>query len=574
MSNAEQTFQHWLESPYFDERTKEEMRTFQNDRKEIEDRFGKELSFGTGGLRGLLGAGTNRINMYTVRRATQGLADYIRELHGESRGVVIAYDSRHMSAELSEETALCLNANGIRTYRFESLRPTPELSFAVRELNCIAGVVITASHNPAPYNGYKVYWADGAQITPPHDRNILRHAEAVTSFESVKTMEKEAAVEADLYKTIGEEIDERYYEELLKLTIDREVLKQYADQVRIVYTPLHGTGAIPVTTLLNRLGITHTCIVKEQWEPDGDFTTCETPNPEEPDVYRLALKLAEEQNADLIIATDPDSDRIGVMAKDETGRYVLFNGNETGLLLGEYILSRRKERGTIPSDGVLMTTIVSSPMAERMADAYHLQLRKVLTGFKYIGNEMRIFDEEGGHEYIYGFEESYGCLYGRYVHDKDAQSAVVILAELAASCRAEGVTLVQKRNELDQKYGCYREDLITVRLSGADGLARSKAVMETLLSPDRQSIGGKAILAVQDYRSGVRLDRNTGRRTDLKLPYSNVVYFELEDGWCAIRPSGTEPKLKCYLGVNAENAGTADADLSALREGLIALAGI
>ena len=567
-------YQYWLDEPYFDEDTKRELRAITGKELEIEDRFRKDLEFGTGGMRGLMGAGTNRLNIYTVRKATQGLANYIKEQGGADRGVVISFDSRVHSEEFAEQTALCLNANGIRTYRFESLRPTPELSFAVRELGCIAGVAITASHNPAEYNGYKVYWEDGGQITPPHDRNIMNHAAAVTSWTAPKMMTHAEAVEADLYKTLGEEIDERYYEELLKLTIRPDVLKDQADQLRIVYTPLNGCGNIPVRTVLKRLGIRHVKVVEEQEAPDGRFPTCPSPNPEEPAAWEYALRTAKDYDADLVIATDPDSDRLGVQAKDpKTGAYVLFTGNMTGVLMADYILKERAARHTLPKDGILMSTIVSSPMGRPIAQEYGCAFRETLTGFKYIGEQMRIFEEQGTPSFVFGYEESYGCLYGDYVRDKDAQSAVVILAEMAASCRARGITLVEALEELYQKYGYWKEGLMTVKLSGQDGRLKRQKLMEAMRNGTLSEIGGRKILAVRDYKTGLRSDRITHKTEDTGLPVSNVIYYELEGGWCCARPSGTEPKVKFYFGVCEETSEAAETGLAALRQALEALAG-
>ena len=573
MNDAMTRYQYWLDEPYFDEHTKEELRALAGNEEEIEDRFHKDLEFGTGGMRGLMGAGTNRLNIYTVRRATQGLANYIKEQGGMDRGVVISFDSRYHSEEFAEETALCLNANGIRTYRFESLRPTPELSFAVRELGCIAGVAITASHNPAEYNGYKVYWEDGGQITPPHDRNIMAHAAAVTSWTAPKTMPREEAVESELYKTLGEEIDERYYEEVLKLTLCPDVLKEEADQLRIVYTPLNGCGNIPVRTLLERLGIRHVKTVEEQEAPDGSFATCPSPNPEEPEAWTFAIRTAEEYDADLVIATDPDSDRLGVQAKDpKTGKYVLFTGNMTGVLMADYILGKRAENHTLPRDGVLMSTIVSSPMGRPIAAAYGCEFRETLTGFKYTGEQMRLFEEQGKPSFVFGYEESYGCLYGDYVRDKDAQSAVVILAEMAAACRKRGITLVQALEELYQKYGYWKEGLMTVRLSGQDGRRKRQELMDAMRSGSLTEIGGRKILAVRDYKSGIRTDRISHAVSDTGLPVSDVVYYELDGGWCCARPSGTEPKVKFYFGVCGASAEEADSGLAELRRALETLA--
>ena len=568
-NDAMSAYRYWMEDPYFDSATKEELRAIGDNTEEIEDRFGTDLAFGTGGMRGLMGAGTNRLNIYTVRRATQGLANYILAENGQSKGVVITFDSRHHSEEFAEEAALCLNANGIRTYRFESLRPTPELSFAVREFGCIAGVAITASHNPAEYNGYKVYWEDGGQIVPPHDRNIMTFASQVGSWSEVKTMSRADAVAADLYKLIGSELDERYYEELLKLTIRPDILKREAGNLRIVYTPLNGCGRIPVQTLLARLGITHVRTVAEQEEPDGGFPTCRMPNPEEKDAWTLALRDAEEYDADLVIATDPDADRLGVQAKDpKTGDYVMFTGNMTGVLMTEYILRHRAEQGTLPKNGAVYTTIVSSPLGRDIAEAYGCTFHETLTGFKYIGEQMRICEETGKDSFVFGYEESYGCLYGDYVRDKDAQSAVVILAEMAAECRHRGITLVQALDELYRRYGYCREGQLSVKLQGVQGARRRDALMASMREGSRDSFGGQKILAVRDYKTGVRKDLSAGTAGDTGLPVSDVVYYELEKGWCCVRPSGTEPKVKFYFGVRADSADEAERRLAELRAAL------
>ncbi len=468
-----ENYEKWCTDPIFDEATKAELREIAGEEKEIEDRFYRELSFGTGGLRGVIGAGTNRMNVYTVTKATQGLANYIRRQGGEEKGVAIAFDSRNMSVEFSEKAALCLNANGIRTYRFETLRPTPELSFALRELGCIAGIVITASHNPPEYNGYKVYWEDGAQITAPRDKEIIAEVNAVTDFASIRMMERTEAEEKGLFRVIGQEIDDRYMEELKKLVLRPESIRKMADRLKIVYTPLHGTGNLPVRRVLGELGFADVQVVPEQELPDGSFSTVSYPNPEDPKAFALALALAGKTGADLVLATDPDADRLGVYAKDtKTGAYIPFTGNMSGLLIAEYELSTRRELGRLPKNGALVKTIVSSDMADGIAGEYGVEVIEVLTGFKYIGEQIKFFEQTGSHEYLFGYEESYGCLVGTHARDKDAVAAVMALCEAAAYYKEKGLTLWDQMLNIYEKYGYYKEDLVSVTMKGADGAKR------------------------------------------------------------------------------------------------------
>ena len=565
-----QVYESWLEDQYFDEATKKELLDIAGDEKEIEDRFYRELEFGTGGLRGLIGAGTNRMNIYTVRKATQGLANYIIKAGGQEKGAAIAYDSRRMSKEFAKEAALCLNSNGIKTYIFESLRPTPELSFAVRELKCIAGIVITASHNPAEYNGYKVYWEDGAQITPPHDKNILAEVAAVTSYDQVSTIEEEEAVKLGLYNVIGEEIDARYMEELKKQSIHPEIIRKMAEDIKIVYTPLHGTGNLPVRRVLKELGFKQVYVVEEQEKPDGKFPTVSYPNPEDPKAFALALKLAEEVDADIVLATDPDADRLGVYAKDsKTGEYVSFTGNMSGMLIAEYILREKKKNGTLPENAALVKTIVTTNMADVLCRDYGVRLTEVLTGFKFIGEQIKLFEENDSYSYIFGLEESYGCLAGTYARDKDACVAVMMLCEAAAAYKEEGKTLWDGMLELYEKYGYFREDLETITLKGISGAEQIKEIMEKLRSAPPADIGGTRVKEVRDYQSSVVKNLETGEEKTLILPKSNVLYFEMEDDcWCCARPSGTEPKIKFYIGVKADSLDSADELLKKVKEDL------
>ena len=571
--NYKEVYREWCTDAYFDEQTKEELRAIAGDEKEVEDRFYRPLEFGTGGLRGVIGAGTNRMNIYTVRQATQGLANYILSRNGQEKGVAIAYDSRIMSSEFAQEAALCLNANGIRTYRFTSLRPTPELSFAVRTLGCIAGIVITASHNPREYNGYKVYWEDGAQITPPHDKNILAEVAKVTSFTMVKTMSKADAVAQGLYCEIGDEIDDAYMAELKKQSIHPEIIRQMAKDFTIVYTPLHGTGNIPVRRVLRELGFEKVYVVPEQELPDGNFPTVAYPNPESPKAFELALALAKEVDADIVLATDPDADRLGVYCKDNsTGQYVSFTGNMSGMLIAEYILRERKATGTMPAHPALVETIVTTDMAKVIADAYDVKLIEVLTGFKYIGEQIRLFEENGTYDYVFGLEESYGCLAGTYARDKDACVAVMMLCEVASWYKKQGKTLWDAMVDMYETYGYFKEGLETMTLKGMDGAAQIQEMMRQAREHLPKQIGPYQVLAVRDYQNDVRTDMTDGSQQSTGLPTSNVLYYELADhSWCCVRPSGTEPKIKFYFGVKGSSLEDASHRLEELQQAMMAL---
>jgi phosphoglucomutase len=564
-------YKSWLENPYFDEDTKAELRGLEGDEKEIEDRFYRELEFGTGGLRGVIGAGTNRMNIYTVRKATQGLANYVKAQNGQEKGVAIAYDSRRMSPEFAKEAALCLNSNGIKTFIFPSLRPTPELSFAVRELHCIAGIVITASHNPAEYNGYKVYWEDGAQITPPHDKNILAEVAKVTDYNQVTTMAEADAVAAGLYNVIDESLDKKYMEQLKAQSIHPEIISKMAEDIKIVYTPLHGTGNLPVRSVLKELGFKNVYVVKEQELPDGNFPTVSYPNPEDPKAFTLALKLAKEVDADIVLATDPDADRLGVYAKDtKTGEYVSFTGNMSGMLIAEYILRERKATGTLPENAALVKTIVTTNMADVLTEDYNVKLIEVLTGFKYIGEQIKWFEEDNSYSYVFGLEESYGCLAGTYARDKDACVAVMMLCEVAASYKAQGKTLWDGMLEIYEKYGYFREGLETITMKGITGAEQIQAIMEKLRNNPPTVIGGVKVKEFRDYKSSVAKNLATGEESQITLPKSNVLYFDMEDNyWCCARPSGTEPKIKFYIGVKGTSLEDSDARLKKTVEDLM-----
>jgi len=569
-------YEEWLSNQVFDEDTKKELESVKGNDKEIEDRFYKDLEFGTGGLRGVIGAGSNRINRYTVRRATQGLANYIIENAGEegkNKGVVIAFDSRNYSSEFALETALCLNANGIKAYLFESLRPTPELSFAVRELKCIAGVVITASHNPPEYNGYKVYWEDGAQITPPHDKGIIAKVNEIADYSDAKIMSEGAAKEAGLLEIIGEEIDNRYEEELLKLVEDKDVIKEQASSLKIVYTPLHGTGNIPVRRVLAALGFENVYVVSEQERPDGNFPTVSYPNPEDKNAFALALKLAKEKDADLVLATDPDADRLGVYVKDsKTGEYHSLTGNMSGILICQYLLEQKMRKGTLPQNGAIVSTIVTTDMAKELANKYNLKFIETLTGFKFIGEQIKLFEENNSYEYVFGFEESYGCLVGTHARDKDAVVAVMSLCEAAAYYRAHGKTLWDQMQNIFEMYGYYREGLASITLKGVEGAEKIQQIIQSLRNNPPQMIGDYKVLKVRDYKKEIIFDMNTKEEYATNLPVSNVLYYELSDkAWCCVRPSGTEPKIKFYMGVVGSNDKDSMKKLESLKEAVLKL---
>lgn len=568
--DCRQEYEMWCTDAYFDEKTKEELKSLAGNEAEIEDRFYRRLEFGTGGLRGVIGAGTNRMNIYTVRLATQGLANYIISQKGQEKGVAIAYDSRMMSPEFAKEAALCLNANGIKTYLFESLRPTPELSFAVRKLHCIAGIVITASHNPREYNGYKVYWEDGAQITPPHDKNILAEVTKVTTFSQVKMMEENIARVMGLYQIIGTDFDDLYIAQLKAQSIHPEMIRETAKEMKIVYTPLHGSGNIPVRRVLLQLGFEQVYVVEEQEKPDGTFPTVAYPNPEDAHAWELALNLAKKVDADIVLATDPDADRLGVYAKDtKTGEYVSFTGNMSGMLIAEYILRERTKNQTLPKNPALVETIVTTDMAKVIAAEYKTELVEVLTGFKYIGEQIKWFEESGSHSYVFGLEESYGCLAGTYARDKDACVAVMMLCEVASYYKQQGKTLWDAMLDLYEKYGYYKEGLATITLKGIDGAEQIQNMMKAYRENPPKELAGHQVLAVRDYKADTRTNLITKEVTETGLPSSNVLYYELSDqAWCCVRPSGTEPKIKFYFGVKGSSLSDAEQQLKELEEAM------
>ncbi len=568
-------YQEWTTNPIFDEATREELKSIAGDEEEIKDRFYKDLEFGTAGMRGVLGNGTNRMNIYTVTKATQGLANYILKQGTENKGVVIAYDSRNMSPEFAESTALCFNANGIKTYIFESLRPVPVLSYAVRELGCTAGVMITASHNPPEYNGYKVYWDDGAQIVNPIDKEIIAEVNKVKDYSLIRTMTLEEAKQQRLYNIVGPALDKLYMREIEKQVINKDVIKEQSD-LNIVYTPLHGTGNLPVQNVLADLGFKNVYVVPEQELPNGSFPTVELPNPEDPKAFEMALKLAKKVNADVVLATDPDADRLGVYAKDsKTGEYKIFTGNMSGLLIAEYLFSQKKENHTLSENGALITTIVSSNLAQAIAKEYNLEFIETLTGFKYIGEQIRKFEKDGSHTYEFGFEESYGCLVGTHARDKDAVTAVMILCEAAAYYKTKGLSLWDQMINIFEKYGYYKEGIMTAAFKGAEGGLKMQALMDNIRKNPPTKLGNYNVVKFRDYKLNKIVDIKTDAICETGLPESNVLYFELEnDAWCCVRPSGTEPKVKFYMGVKSKTMEQADKDLAELRKAMSLIANI
>ncbi len=561
-------YKKWCEDVTFDEETRKEMLSIKDNDKEIKDRFYKELEFGTAGLRGVIGNGTNRMNKYTVGKATQGLANFILKKGTQNKGVVISFDSRNMSPEFSKQTALILNANGIKTYIMDKLRPVPELSFAVRELKATAGIMITASHNPAKYNGYKVYWDDGAQIVPPNDKDIIAEVNNVKYYSEIKTMKEDEAVRKGLYNVIGKDIDDKYIEALKKCVLNPEIVKEQGKNIKIVYTPLHGAGNELVQRILKEIGFENVYVVPEQEKPDGNFPTVKKPNPESKEAFELALKLGKEKDADIVLATDPDADRLGIYAKDsKTGKYMSFTGNMSGMLIAEYEISQKKEKGILPKNGMIVTSIVSTNMARDVANAYGLELVECLTGFKYIGETIRKSEENNDRKFVFGFEESYGCLIDTYARDKDAVSAVMVLCEAAAYYKTKGLTLWDKMIEMFEEYGYYNEGQVSIELEGADGAEKIKKIMTSLKEKNIEKIGKYRVLKFKDYENEKIKDMRTGEISKTNLPKAKVLYYELENNcWCCIRPSGTEPIIKLYVAVRSNNIENSEKELEEMKK--------
>jgi phosphoglucomutase len=566
-----ENYKKWCEDTYFDEATRAELKAIEGNDKEIQERFYKDLEFGTGGLRGIIGAGTNRLNIYTVSKATQGFANYIIK-QGEDavkKGVAIAFDSRRMSPEFAEITALVLNGNGIKTYIYPSLRPTPMLSFAVRELNCTGGVVITASHNPPEYNGYKVYWADGGQVPYPRDEAIIEEVNAVTDFHTIKTANKDEAVKAGLFNVIGEEVDEAFDKNVLAQIVNPEIIKEQHD-LKIVYTPIHGSGNKPVRRVLKKAGFENVTVVPEQELPDSEFTTVGYPNPENPAVFELAIKLAEKIDADIILGTDPDCDRVGAVVKTKDGSYTVLTGNMTGTLICNYICSQKAKLGTLPKNGALVSTIVSSEMTKAIAKKYNLAYFDVLTGFKYIGEKIKEFEQTGEYQYVFGFEESYGCLSGTYARDKDAVVASLLICEMAAYYKSRGMSLYDGLMELYDTYGVYKEIIHSITLKGIEGIENMKKIMDTLRKDAPSEIAGVKVTETRDYLEDKIVDVATGKVSPTNLPKSNVLYFTLaDDTWFCVRPSGTEPKIKIYFGTKADTVENAEKKIATAQDGIM-----
>ncbi len=572
-NDYKKTYEQWVNSSFFDAATRAELKAIEGDDAEIRERFFDDLEFGTAGLRGIIGAGTNRMNTYVVARATQGLANYIISRHGQARGVAIAFDCRRFSPEFADVAACVLAANGIKAFRFESLRPTPELSFAVRYLGCIAGINITASHNPPEYNGYKVYWEDGAQITPPNDIGIMLEVKKL-SIEDSKMITVEEAKEKGLYQVIGKEVDDAYISELKKLVIHQDTIDQYAKEIKVVYSPLHGTGNIPARRILAELGFTNVYVVPEQELPDGEFPTVSYPNPEAKEAFALALKLAEEKDADLVLATDPDADRLGVYVKDsKSGEYKCLTGNMSGSLLAEYEISQIQATRGLPEDGRLIKSIVTTNMAACIADNYGVKMEECLTGFKFIGQKMLAYEHSGHGTYLFGFEESYGCLIGTHARDKDAIVATMALCEAATFYKSQGKTLWDAMIDMYERYGYWIDDICTITMKGVDGVEKIKSIMKLLRKDIPTNISGYDVIAVRDYDTDVVRNMHTGAETPTFLPKSNVLYFELEnDAWLCVRPSGTEPKIKFYFGLKGdslEDAKVKSKDFEQKLQGLI-----
>ena len=568
MNNYFEKYNEWLNDDCFDDETKKELNSIRDNEEEIKDRFYKELEFGTAGLRGVIGAGTNRMNKYTVGRATQGLANFINKMKIENPSVVISYDSRHMSKEFSEIAALVLNANGIKVNLFDNLRPVPELSFSVRYLNATAGIMITASHNPPEYNGYKVYWSDGAQIVPPIDKGIIDEVLSIEDFSLIKTLNKNEAIEAGLLNYVGEEIDDAFINALKSSCLNPEIIKKEVKNVKIVYTPLHGAGNLPVQRILKELGFENVYVVPEQEKPDGDFPTVSYPNPEDPKAFELALKLAKEVDADVVLATDPDADRLGVFSKMSNGEYVSYTGNMSALLICEYELSQKKEKGIFPNNGAIITTVVSSELTKAIAENYGAKVFETLTGFKWIGEKIRKFEEENSYKYLFGFEESYGCLIAPHARDKDGISAVMALCEATAFYKNKGWSLWEQMIKIYEKYGYYREGQVSIVLKGADGAEEIKNKMAKMRSNPPTELAGLKVLEVRDYQEHV-IKKADGEVSETDLPTSNVLYYELSNNsWCCVRPSGTEPKIKFYMGVKGSTMQDAENQLAVLSEAM------
>lgn len=560
----------WLESAIIDEKIKEELRSLK-DEGEIEDRFYKDLEFGTGGLRGIIGAGSNRMNIYTVSKATQGFANYLNQRF-ENPSVAIAYDSRNMSDEFSKAAALTLCANNIKVYLYESLRPTPMLSFAARYLNCSGGIVVTASHNPKEYNGYKVYDEFGGQVTDEKANIIISEVNNINSFEEIKTIKEEEALREGLLVYIGEDVDKAYIDLAKSLTVRKKLVKENANNLKVIYTPIHGSGNMPVGRVLNELGYTNVSVVKEQEKPDGNFPTASYPNPEEPAVFKLALEMAKFENPDVIFATDPDADRIGVVVKDSEGEYKVLTGNQTGLLLTEYIVGALKEENKLPENGAIIKTIVTTDGTKEIAKAYNVELIEVLTGFKYIVEKVQGFEVNKDKAYLFGFEESYGYLAGDFVRDKDAVTAAMLISEMTLFYKQKGKSLYDALIDLYERYGYFKETLVSFELKGKEGSEKISKCIDSLRNEDLVEINGMRIATKYDYSLSIEENKINGEKKEINLPKSNVLKFVLENGsWFVVRPSGTEPKMKAYVAVKGDSLNDSEKQLESFKNEVVNL---
>ncbi|EKQ53588.1 MULTISPECIES: phospho-sugar mutase [unclassified Clostridium] len=563
--NYKEKYNTWINSDIINEETKNELRAI-SDEKEIEDRFYQDLDFGTGGLRGVIGAGSNRMNIYTVAKATQGFANYLNE-NFKDPSVAIAYDSRNMSKEFAKAAALNLCANNIKVYLYESLRPTPVLSYTVRELKCSGGIVVTASHNPKIYNGYKVYDEFGGQVTDEKANIIIDRVNAVDDFSKIKDMDESLALEKGLLIYIGEDVDKLYYEKVKGLTIRTDLVKEKASNLNVIYTPIHGSGNVPVRAVLEQLGYSNVKVVKEQEAPDGNFPTASYPNPENPDVFELAMKMAETENPDIIFGTDPDCDRIGLVVKDSAGEYKVLTGNQTGLLLTHYVLSSLKETNKLPQNGVVIKTIVTTEGARSIAEDFDIELMDVLTGFKYIGEKIREFEDAGNKTYLFGFEESYGYLAGNFVRDKDAVIASMLVCEMCLYYKEQGKSLYDALIELYEKYGYFKETLVSLELKGKEGQEKIANCIEGLRNDPISKVDTVKIVTRLDYKLSVEENTVNNTKTTIDLPKSNVLKYILEDGsYFVVRPSGTEPKMKIYLAVKSNSLENAEKDIASFKE--------
>ena len=560
-------YETWKNASSLEDYLKEELIAIEGNDTEIEDRFHKSLDFGTAGLRGIIGAGTNRMNVYTVRQATQGLAEYIKKSGKEDMGVVIAYDSRHFSPEFALESAKILCSNNIKTYLFESLRPTPELSFALRTLNCFSGIMITASHNPAKYNGYKVYGEDGAQISPEQAKIITEEIQKIDLLTLSASMTEKEALEKGLLTYIGEDIDKGYLKTVYSCMVNPDAIKDVSDSLSVIYTPFHGAGNVPVQKILSMAGLKNLIVVKEQEMPDGDFPTVKSPNPEEKEGFTLAIELAKKNNTDLIIGTDPDGDRVGIVVRNNLGEYVTFTGNQVGALLTDYILSQHIEKGTMPHDPVVIKTVVTTEMVRPIAKYYGAEIMEVLTGFKFIGEKIKEFERTSSHSFLLGFEESYGYLSGTYTRDKDAVVASMLIVEMAAFYKKKSMTLYDALMALYEKHGFFLEGVVNIYKEGVEGPQQIAAIIDKLRNNCPSSLSGLRVDAIRDYNSGV-IKYTNGTTASTNQPKSNMLYLELENqkGWIAIRPSGTEPKLKLYFGYYDKDMDSAKNGLDKLME--------